>query len=616
VHPAWTLRLCAADSGLPFAGGTGEPNDPYLITTKEQLLAIPNSTVLPGKCFKLVSDLDLAGVDSPKGVIRTFSGTFDGNGHAIRNLTLTRSGDLGLFGTVQSGGRVLNLSMTDVSITGKSYAGALAGQNAGTIQNCNSTGSVTTSAPSLFGAGGLVGFNKGTMTHCRSTATVEGVESVGGLVGSSSGTISDCASTGFASGSYSVGSLVGSNSGTLSTSHSDGPARGYSEAGGLVGYNTGIVTNCYSTRSASGNNSVGGLVGNNAGRLSCCYTTATVTSSSASCSSIGYVVGTGTNVTACYYVPLNAISGTSVNAAGISLTAEEMKRQASFVGWDFWGTSSDGVADAWFMPPGAFPVFAGQTDITGLVAVPDVAGLSLDQAKARLATAGLAAGTVTQDYHRTLPVGTIIWAYPHFLALPGGTIDLILSRGATCDWAQNSGDGSTFNPYRIQSPGQLESLGDHSELWDKCFTLTADLNMSGRTYPAALIAPDVDSQAGFQGLTFTGSFDGSTHAIWNLLISGDSSAPGTCFGLFGMIDSTGLISSLNLRNVAVTTGTTTSTAYVGTLAGVNAGTITGCSSDGTLLTTSNAVAGGLVGSNRGSMVDCTTSAAVTRSKQN
>jgi len=34
------LGLCAIGRGAGFAGGTGEPNDPYLIATAEQLNAV------------------------------------------------------------------------------------------------------------------------------------------------------------------------------------------------------------------------------------------------------------------------------------------------------------------------------------------------------------------------------------------------------------------------------------------------------------------------------------------------------------------------------------------------------------------------------------------------
>ena len=42
-----------------FAGGKGEPNDPYLIATAEQLIAIGSDSSLLSKHFLMVHDVDL-----------------------------------------------------------------------------------------------------------------------------------------------------------------------------------------------------------------------------------------------------------------------------------------------------------------------------------------------------------------------------------------------------------------------------------------------------------------------------------------------------------------------------------------------------------------------------
>jgi hypothetical protein len=610
---AGVLAFSQVAQAVSFAGGTGEPNDPYLVASRDHLLTIGSNASLASKCFKLVADIDLAGLDSSTAIVPTFSGTFDGNGHAIRNMRLTCLSTVGFFGIVLSTGRVLNLNLSDVDVVCLQYAGALAGQNDGTVRRCNSTGSVVSLSSSSCGGGGLVGYNTGIVTDSQSAADAGSYYRAGGLVGSNSGTVTNCGTNGSAFGYNHVGSLIGYNSGIVTASCSSGDATGNTYAGGLIGYNAGSVTNCYSSGPVTGYSYTGGLVGYNTGRISGCYCLAALTPTTTSSSSLGYLVGYNSNsVTACYYVPTQIISGVSISTAGTSLTAPQMKQRTNLVGWDFWGTANDGTADIWFMPPNAYPALAWQTEITGLVAVPDISGLPLDEAKAALAAVGLTGGAVTQDYHRTVPVGSIIWAHPHAWTLLGGTVDLVVSKGATYDWAQNPGNGSAANPFQIQSAGQLELLGDHAELWSKSFVLMADLDMSGRTYATAVIAPDTSSAAGFQGTTFTGSFNGNTHAIVNLLISGDSSAAGTYFGLFGMIDNTSLVNSLTLKNATVITGTATSATYAGTLAGLSGGTIVACYSTGTILTDSNANAGSLVGYNHGSIVNCQTDVVITR----
>ncbi len=178
-----------------------------------------------------------------------------------------------------------------------------------------------------------------------------------------------------------------------------------------------------------------------------------------------------------------------------------------------------GTADRWFMPAGSPPVLAWQTEITGLQRVPDVTGLPLDQAQATLTAAGFVPGDISYDFHRIFPPTTSSMRNPSSVAPVGETIDLVLSSGAGYDWADNPGDGTEANPYQIQTAGQLESLADHPELWDRHFVLTADLDMAGRTYSTALIASGTDdATAGFQGTPFTGVFDGQGHTIRNLSI--------------------------------------------------------------------------------------------------
>jgi hypothetical protein len=66
----WAIVLSASRVmyGVEFAGGRGEPNDPYLIATAEQLLGA--DFTLPGVYFRLCQDIDLYG----RGVYLALSG--------------------------------------------------------------------------------------------------------------------------------------------------------------------------------------------------------------------------------------------------------------------------------------------------------------------------------------------------------------------------------------------------------------------------------------------------------------------------------------------------------------------------------------------------------------
>ncbi len=186
-----------------------------------------------------------------------FTGTFDGLGHTISNLTVDRptTNDVGLFGQAASGTAIRNVGMVGGTVRGQNRAGGLVGLNYGTLSNSYTTGSVTITGP--FPAGGLVGRNRGTVNNSYATGNISGGTTggnVGGLVGSNYGTITNSYATGNASGTSQIGGLVGVNygSGTISTSYSTGSVSGTSRVGGLVGNNAGPVNNSYWNTTTSG----------------------------------------------------------------------------------------------------------------------------------------------------------------------------------------------------------------------------------------------------------------------------------------------------------------------------------------------------------------------------
>jgi hypothetical protein len=273
--------------GLPrFSGGTGEPNDPYRISTAKDLDSIGYNPRLTKCHFRLTADLDLTGLHFyPIGVYYyPYGGVFDGNGHTISHLTINGESYLGLFACLGSGAEIKNLGVVDVNVVGSGgCVGGLVGENAGgTVTDCYSTGTVSGTG---WYVGGLVGRNWGIVTHCYSTAAASGDQNVGGLVGDNGGPVIDCYSTGTVSGTGSqVGGLVGENYGSVTHCHSTGAVSGAGRSvGGLVGYNwpDSSLTQCYSagTVSASGED-IGGLVGYNGGNITTSYSTSAVSGTS------------------------------------------------------------------------------------------------------------------------------------------------------------------------------------------------------------------------------------------------------------------------------------------------------------------------------------------------
>jgi hypothetical protein len=191
-----------------------------------------------------------------------FKGSFDGQNHTIRNLSINRLDDeyVGLFGAIGAAGEVKNVGVINVNITGKEKVGGLVGKNInGNISNSYSTGNVT----GAWDLGGLAGSNSGTVSNSYSTGNVTGYsyeEDVGGLVGDNwGGNISNSYSTGNVTGEDDVGGLVGRNyAGTVSNSYSTGTVTGKEDVGGLLGENydgedyNGTVSNSYWDTEATG----------------------------------------------------------------------------------------------------------------------------------------------------------------------------------------------------------------------------------------------------------------------------------------------------------------------------------------------------------------------------
>jgi len=287
---------------VDFAGGTGEPNDPYQIATAGQLISIGADPNLLDKSFILIADIDLD-PNLPGRQIFTqaviapntdtadrfqgpaFTGSFDGNGHTVNGLTIQAPamGWLGFFGFVGEGGRVRHLGLKDVHVTGLFNTGGLAGGNQGTIEDCYATGAVIGGEDSSS-LGGLVGDNwGGSISKSYADATVIGgprSSPLGGLVGWNIGNITDCHATGNVTGgegSWGLGGLAGFAAWGKTTEpsmvvkcHAKGDVSGASGSfylGGLVGLcGNGPVRSCCAMGNVSagdGASYLGGLVGLN-----------------------------------------------------------------------------------------------------------------------------------------------------------------------------------------------------------------------------------------------------------------------------------------------------------------------------------------------------------------
>lgn len=248
-------------------GYTDDGQGNYTVTSAEGLKNIAKlvNDGNTGIDITLTGNITLTGDWTPIGtsISNAYKGTFDGGDHTITGLTVTGSDQYaGLFGYIDTGGKVKNVTLEDVKIesnNGRGCVGGVAGWSYGNIENCSVSGSVSGSGMNGI-AGGVVGFQVGgSLTGCSSSATVNAGNTAGGVAGTTNNgaTLTAC---------YATGDVTVENDGTSNA-----------WAGGVVGSNGGgTLTACYAwgkvTGSGSGTIYTGGVTGSNdLGTLTACY---------------------------------------------------------------------------------------------------------------------------------------------------------------------------------------------------------------------------------------------------------------------------------------------------------------------------------------------------------
>jgi hypothetical protein len=374
-----------------YSGGTGEPNDPFLIATPNDLNSIgldPNDW---DKHFLMTEDLNLVGAnelpiigyDGSAGT-RAFTGVFDGNGHTISNFAYVYDENdgwyVGLFGYVSDpnaeirnvglirprisfigwtgahagcvagyleNGRIDNCWAQDVNINWMDTVGGLVGQNGGSIMNCFASGDIS----GEWEVAGLVGYNEsgGIISGCHAKANVisTATES-GGFVALNKGLIASSYCKATVTGVWEVGGFAGSNSyGDILKCFAVADVNGYRYVGGFVAKQSqGTIRNCYAQGTVLGDRWVGGLIGRNysgtyPGMAEYCYTGSRVEWTG---TEIGGLVGedyqSNGDFQACFW---DKDVNPDVNGIGnvddpnvIGLPTSEMQKRSTFAdaGWD------------------------------------------------------------------------------------------------------------------------------------------------------------------------------------------------------------------------------------------------------------------------------------------
>ena len=256
-----------------------------------------------------------------------FTGSLDGNGYVIQNLTINRplEDNVGLF--TQASGEIKNLGFENVDISGKNVVGALAAGGSN-ISNCYVKGIVECEAS----GGLLLGLAAGDITNCYSTGQVTGVTGqasyagAGGLIGSAFGAnINSCFS----------------DSQVMYTGIADA-------TGGLVGlaYDS-VITNCYTKGTVTGSISVGGIAGvitspssqGVGSSISNSFSTATITGAGTNGAIAGEMGQTSSIVNSTWDITTGQSVAVGYNEGGTEsnnkgLTTAEMQDPGNWTGWD------------------------------------------------------------------------------------------------------------------------------------------------------------------------------------------------------------------------------------------------------------------------------------------
>ena len=474
---------------LAIGVGTGAPTDYTLVADLQTLsndIAANNSGF-----FALAVPVDggnkgVGYVTSPltSTVATPFAGILNGMNNSVDGLAISDplSTNVGLFGQIGAAGSVENINITGTVTStygGTTFVGGLAGTNQGNLSHVSSGASVI--SPEGY-AGSLIGYNSGAIMVAHGTGSVSGVEA-GGLTGWNSGSIANAFATGQVTGvGYAdAGGLVGYNISTISQSYATGGVTDSNNAGGLVGFNDYVIISSYSTSAVNSGDAAGGLAGVNMGRIGHSYASGPVT---------GYVTGG--------LVGLNINSGTSTASFFDTQTTKQTTDAAG----------ATGLTTAQF------------TDASS-----PISGIGLS-------TTPGGSGFVIIDTDGTLNGSN------------GATRPILLSEYST----------TVTNAHQLQ----LMALNLNAS-----YSLASDIDASGTTNPS-----DIWSPAGFapigatQNISFSGALDGQGHDITGLSID----RPETDYvGLVGVLR--GQVSGVRLLNTQVN-----GEDFVGALIGLNYGT--------------------------------------------
>ncbi|MFH1641789.1 MAG: hypothetical protein ABIC04_02725, partial [Nanoarchaeota archaeon] len=281
-----------------YIKGTNSEIDPYPVTDIYQLQHIGDVGEYPATYYRLNGTIEAAETltwNNRAGFIPLIINSyihFNGNYNEIRDLYVNRPEEDygGLFGNLPySPGRIIkNVWLRDIIITAKNYVGGLCANTRGR-----------------------------TITNCHFSGTITGIDEVGGICGELYyGELRRCSSIGNIYGKSKVGGLIGN---AITTSFYDSYASAnvfeHPDYIGLTNYH-------------------GGLVGNPSMLVQHCYADGLVEKTTGTVGGLSYNAPTADNHN--YWDTEK--TGQATSGAGEGKTTVNMRKQATFVEWDFVNT--------------------------------------------------------------------------------------------------------------------------------------------------------------------------------------------------------------------------------------------------------------------------------------
>ena len=201
---------------MPAVGWALETDEDgaYVIATSQDLVSFAQTVNdgEPAAIAVLTQDIDMAGVAiDPIGTeANLFTGTFDGKGHVISNLTIEREGVeyVGLFGRVSGGAVIKDFILRNARLSGQAFIGIVGGSNGSGTVTLDRLGFEGEAVGTAQNVSGIIGVNMSSaatfvITNCYVTGKVAGGResaAITGWTGGAQSSITGCWSTAEVSG--------------------------------------------------------------------------------------------------------------------------------------------------------------------------------------------------------------------------------------------------------------------------------------------------------------------------------------------------------------------------------------------------------------------------------